>query len=505
MSKNPAELSEFRDFDAEAPAGRLGLRAVFAGMVLCAAIGAGLPYAEFVLKGTQLGLNSATPAAFFLLFALLLIVQPLIGSVRRTWLFTRQELLLMTVMMMLATAIPTRGFTGMMIAVISGVFYFATPENDWAEKLIPDLHRWILPGDVDAVFMFYEGLPRGYAIPWGAWIPALSWWILFLAAFYTVLVCAMVIMRRQWMDHERLLYPLTQIPLSMLEETGTSGRIKPFLKNPLMWLGFSFPFIFHSVNALSRYYEFVPEIGRSYSLLESLFKFVPQFGYVFTFPVRVDFMMMGLAYFINTGISFSLWFFFFLAKLQEVLFSVLGIYSNQELDEFSYTGPTVGMLSHQAMGAMIVFVLLGFWTARSHLADVFRQSWHNRGDSDARELLTYRTAVVGLIVGLAVMAVWLHYTGMPAWAVAMFMGGAFIIFLALTRVIVEAGLASAVNGISPAGFVVSGAGSAALGKAGMLSLGYTMGWANELLVFMMAPIANGLRLLHGLQRFRAAS
>ena len=39
-----------------------------------------------------------------------------------------------------------------------------------------------------------------------------------MAAFYLVLICAMVIMRRQWMDHERLLYPLVQVPLGMIED-----------------------------------------------------------------------------------------------------------------------------------------------------------------------------------------------------------------------------------------------------------------------------------------------
>ena len=478
---------------------QISLRAMLLGMVLCAIIGAGLPYAEFVIKGTQLGLNSATPAAFFLLFVLVVVVQPLLGSVRRTWLFSRSELLVITVMMMLATAIPTRGFTGMVLAVISGVFYYATPENGWVDKLIPYIPNWLVPQDNQAIHTFYEGLPRGNPIPWEVWMVPLAWWFLFMAALYVVLVCAMVILRRQWMDHERLIYPLMQVPLSMVAEGDRSERFSPFLKRPLLWVGFSIPFIFHSINALSHYYEFVPNIGKTYSLLEGLFKFVPQYGYIYNFPVRLDFMMMGLAYFINTGIIFSILFFFVLAKVQEVVFSLLGIFSTEHLDEFSYTGPTIGMLSHQIMGAMFVMVLLGLWTGRSHLWQVWRQAWRRDTNADSGELISYRSALIGMAAGLTFMALWLWQSGMPLWAVVMFLVGTFVIFLSLTRVIVEAGLVSAVNGISPAGFVVSGVGSEALGINGMLSIGYTMGWANELLIFMMAPIANALRLLHGLQ------
>ena len=87
-------------------------------------------------------------------------------------------------------------------------------------------------------------------------------WLLFMAAFYTVLICSMVIMRRQWMENERLLYPLTQVPLGMIEDgEESSSRIKPFMKNPVLWAGFAVPFLINSVNALSGYYEFVPRLN----------------------------------------------------------------------------------------------------------------------------------------------------------------------------------------------------------------------------------------------------
>ena len=97
------------------------------------------------------------------------------------------------------------------------------------------------------------------------------------------------------------------------------------------------------------------------------------------------------------------------------------------------------------------------------------------------------------------MGLWLGQTGLPWWAVMLFLGAAFAIFFALTRVIVEAGLSSAVEGLSGAGFVVSGVGSSALGATGMMALGFTLAWAGDLLVFMMAPCANSIRMLHGLK------
>lgn len=471
------------------PAPAIRLPAMLTGLGLCALISVGLPYGEFVIKGTRLGLSSSTPAAFFLLFWLVALVQPLLGLVRRHWAFNRAELLLITAMMMLATAIPSRGFTGAAIPAISSVLYYATPENNWVELLLPHIPPSLIVQDEVAIKQFYEGLPRGQSIPWGAWVGPLSWWLFFMAAFYLVLICAMVIMRRQWMDHERLLYPLVQVPLGMIEDSPRPARLKPFLRNPIMWAGFAVPAILNTINSFSHYYEFAPRVDLNLPL---------SLGHdAVVLRIRLNYLMMGLAYFINTGISGSLWFFYLLAKAQEWACATLGVFTTEQLDAFSHAGPTTGMLSHQSMGAMIALVVLGLWTARGHLKAVWQQA--RAGGSAAGELLSYRTAVGGLVVGLAVMGLWLWQTGLPWWAVVLFLGAAFAIFFALTRVIVEAGLSSAVEGLSGAGFVVSGVGSTALGATGMMALGFTLAWAGDLLVFMMAPCANGIRLLHGLK------
>ena len=123
----------------ENPTSRAGisLRAMVVGTLLSGVIAVGLPYGEFVLNGTQMGLNSSTPAALFLLFLLLALVQPLLGLIRRQWMFSRAELLSIAVMMMITTAIGARGFISISGPIMAGGYYFATPENNWEELLHP--------------------------------------------------------------------------------------------------------------------------------------------------------------------------------------------------------------------------------------------------------------------------------------------------------------------------------------------------------------------------------
>ena len=471
--------------------------ALVAGLLLCAGISVAIPYGEFVIQGTRLGLSSSTPAAFFLLFLLILFVQPLLGAVRPSWRFTRDELILMAVMMIVANAVPSRGFTGVAIAMISGVPYYATPENKWADVLVPYVPRWIHPDGEEAVGHFYEGLPAGAAIPWQVWIEPLTWWLLFLAAFYVVLICAVTLLRRQWMDHERLLYPLCQVPLTMVEEVQSPrGRLRfqPILKSPLMWAGFAVPFLLNSYNAMTHYLSYVPAIPLDGSVLFA--------RDTVSLPIRLNFLMLGIAYFINAGVAFSLWFFVLLAKAQEAVCSILGIYSGEQLDSLSHMGPTTGMLGHQTMGAMIVLVVAGLWTARAHLRQVWRDVLRRGPRSDEGELISYRTAVAGLLLGLAVMGYWLWLSGMDPWLVAVFLFVSFVIFIALARVIVEAGLSSAVQGMTACGFTVSSFGSSVIGGHGMAALSYTLAWNGDLLVFMMAPCANGIRLFQEMQERR---
>ena len=78
-------------------------------------------------------------------------------------------------MMMLATAIPSRGFTGPVMAAVSSMLYYSTPKNNWAESLMPHIPTWMIVQDELAIKQFYEGLPRGEAVLWAMWAEPLMW------------------------------------------------------------------------------------------------------------------------------------------------------------------------------------------------------------------------------------------------------------------------------------------------------------------------------------------
>ena len=62
---------------------------------------------------------------------------------------------------------------------------------------------------------------------------------------------------------------------------------------------------------------------------------------------------------------------------------------------------------------------------------------------DSGEMLSYRAAVLTWLAGVAVMTIWLWQSGLPVWASFVTLMLAFLIFVGLTRVVVEGASAAA--------------------------------------------------------------
>ena len=259
------------------------------------------------------------------------------------------------------------------------------------------------------------------------------------------------------------------------------------------------PFSIGAINALHAYYEFIPKITLTGSL--------PIFRRTTILRPTLSFSIIGLTYFLSRDVALGIWVFNLLAKTQEGVFNILGVTSNERMEWV-----TVPILAHQAIGAMTVFVMMGRWMGRRHLAmvaslalrggeyasaisaDGSSASQSRRSTDEAQEIFTYRTAVLVLLGGTALMWWWLWQSGMPFWAVGILLFVAFVIFVGLTRMVTEGGFFITRAPMNPGNFMVSGFGVESLGVAGVTSLGYTFVWAGEMRIFVMAACANALKV-----------
>jgi len=89
----------------------------------------------------------------------------------------------------------------------------ATPENEWKLLLQPHLPDWMFVSDLKVARYFYEGLPLGLPIDWGAWAKPVLFWSAFMLIIFSMMVFMACIFRKEWLENERFAFPLAQLPL----------------------------------------------------------------------------------------------------------------------------------------------------------------------------------------------------------------------------------------------------------------------------------------------------
>ncbi len=464
-------------------------RAVLTGSLFSLGLACAAPYGNMVIRGSYMALDFSTPGAIFLFFLLVGPLNGLARAVRVAWALTRGELLVVYAMMITASAIPTMGLSEYLLTITTAAQYFATPENEWASLINGHVPSWMVPQSATAIRWFYEGKPQGASIPWQPWVEPLCYWILFAMSLYLVMIALMVVLRRQWAERERLLFPIVQVPLEMVRQDAEGRSV--LWRSPMLWIGFALPAIVSSLNGLHAYYNTVPAV--------QLVSTIPILRDTTSIIVRLSFPMVGFSYLINLDIALSLWLFNLLAKIADGVMGMLGVASSEQLG--IYGAASKPILAHYGQGAFLVLVFFGLWLARDHLRAVWRKAV--RGDEsvdDSDEIMSYRAALACLLGGCASMTIWLIAAGMPPWVAIVLLALALAIFVGLTRVVVESGVAAATSPLIAASTLVSAVGSSALGTAGMIGLAYTHIWGADIRTFVMASCMHSLKLSEGMGR-----
>ena len=292
----------------EKPQYGVSKRAVFVGLLCATAISFGESYGVLVIRGSAMAADYSTGAAIFLFFLFTLLVNPLTQLLTGSRLRSG-ELATVYIMMIVASAIPSWGFVMNLIPFLGGLFYYATPENDWASIIHPHIKTWLVVQDREAIWKLFEGAQRGEVVPWGLWNKPLLAWAFFIVSVYFVTLCMLVVLRKQWMEHERLLFPLSSLPIELLQEK-RGHLLPPFLRNYLTWVGFLIPFVIYAVNGLHTYFNFFPfiQLNTPLSFLREAVRL----------NLRPRFEVIGLSYLLSLDVSFGVWFFAFLAYVHSV-------------------------------------------------------------------------------------------------------------------------------------------------------------------------------------------
>lgn len=461
------------------------LRATLIGAIAVVILSLSSPYVRYVVRGSFLTADYLPLGVVFLFFVIVGGVNVLLKYLRAEWALSPAELITIFVMLIVSAAIPTNALTGLLVSTLAAPFYYATPENRWAEFLHPHIPEWMAPRDTEAIRQFWEGLSPGASVPWGTWILPLVMWLSFAAVLIFVCLCIVVILRKQWVEKERLTFPLAQVPLEMIrEESAKKSRWPALLRNKLFWIGFAIPAFIVSWNCLHEFYPFLGKIAVIGS--------APVLPAKQALHIRLIFPLIGYAYLINLDVALSIWFFHILIRLQESLYTQFGFSLGASDNVYCAGEPAI---QWQGYGAFILFVLVGLWMARGHLRTVFRKAF--TGDTaidDSGEFLSYRVAVFGLILGIIFMVGWLMAAGMSLPIVLFLLAAAGIAYLGVTKVVIDSGLVYLRSPIIAPSFTTFALGTEALTPGTFNGLAFSYVWTGDLKALIMPAFAHAAKL-----------
>jgi hypothetical protein len=333
---------------------------------------------------------------------------------------------LLTVYVVLLTAISVSGhdFTQGLFCSVGVCRWFATPENEWASLFWKYLPQHLTVNDEGVLREFFEGESSFYNLQYiKGWLEPMIWWTLFLTALAFTTICINVIIRKQWIEREKLTYPLVQLPFEMTRED--SG--KTFFSNRLLWIGFGIAAGINILNGLNYLYRVFPAIPLRYNL-GAHFTDKP-WNAMGSLLVQVNPYAIGLAFAIPLDLQFSCWFLFLVWKMQRVMGSALGV----NLPGFPFE-------DQQILGAYLGIAAVAVWMGRRPLWQIMRKIIGLGSDvDDSEEPMKYRTAFLGTILGIAFLVIFSYQAGMSAIFGLSFFLIYFTIIFAFTRMRAELG------------------------------------------------------------------
>lgn len=459
----------------------LTLKAVLTGVAGVIIICAVEPYNSFYARGTHL-VDSYFPIGAFFLFLIIILTNLVLKLKKSSYGFTPAELLVIWSMMIVIEAIPYSGLIRYLFPILVAPTYFATPENEWQALFKPYLSDWIVPKDEHAIKQFYEGLPSGEPVPWGAWLKPLIAWSVFVIVIYFVMLCLSVILRKQWVEKERLSFALVRIPAQMAQQPESSKLLNSFLSNRLMWLSAIFPVALHTLNGLHGYFSAVPNLplypGPYLRFTEKPWTALSGIH------LSIFFSVIGFAYIIPTEISFSIWFFYLFYRMQGVVFNAFAVPIEQRTAAF-----------RQGMGAYLVMTVYIFWLSKEHLSDIFHKTFSAESDvDDEDEPLPYRWAVLGLVLSMLVLVVMCNAAGMSLWVSICILLAFFSIVIIISWLVSSAGLIFTEQTFLPSEYIKSIAGSSLLSPSDLTLLAIEGNLTYDMLAVMMPNFMNSFKI-----------
>ncbi|MBI3920358.1 MAG: hypothetical protein HY318_02980 [Armatimonadetes bacterium] len=447
--KSPFSFPASTDTGVPRPPRLVSRRAVLLGLVL-------VPLNTYWMMVAELrwylilSLNPLFVTPIFFLFFLVLL-----NFVLKRWTpryaFTPAELLTVYIMLVLSCTVATHDYIINLMSMIGWPEWFAESVNQWEKIMFPHLPKHLLVWNHETLRGYFEGrndlYRRSILLPW---FSPLAWWTAFVLISFFVMFCLNVLLRKAWLEHIKLTFPIVQLPLRM----AAPDAARTFFRSRAMWIGFGLAAAIDLLNGFHQLYPVVPGIQIRARFLQIVDR---PLSVLNGQPLSLYPFAVGLGFLVPLDVSFSCWFFYLFARMQYVFGFMTG----------KLGLPGYPFHPEQAIGAWIVYAAMLVYGARRHLKQVFatalppwvlkwwrtgvlkrgppaascsdREPPHTPPAADDDEPLRYRWALLGATGGLAFLIWFWMRAGMSLLPAVVSVLIYFMLSFCITRARAEAG------------------------------------------------------------------
>ena len=452
-TSGPPDLPGAAPQSGGVPGAPLRLRGAVVGLALIAALAWLVPWLSFRIprltgSGSMVAWGQVPSGPFIMLVVVAWVLRPLLNlGRRRRWL--PSDGLLAYSILLPAIIFASVGGLYYIFGLTATPFYPAGSPPRWAAQVLPYLPSWLLQdggGQPRVIMEYYEGAPGAMLpqVPWGAWLPLLLRWGVFLMLYYYTLLALTGLFRRRWFREEHITFPLAELALTVGGVRSSWDPRGNLLKNKLLWLGFAIPFLHAGLIMAHGYVPTVPDLSFKQILPAAWPKGRPWDA---VWPVVFfRWLVMGIAYVLPAQVSAGVLFFYFLNMAQTLVLASVG-YASQ--------GPggsanTVGQ--NQGLGGALIFAIFFFWNGRHDRAKMWRDL---TGLSRPPEGPPHpdRWALPGAAAGTVGLILWSHAAGLPWHTAGLFIVALLALQLCTARIAAALGMPHTTFGDGPSGLL----------------------------------------------------
>lgn len=347
----------------------------------------------------------------------LVVANRLVGRVRPRSALAPGELLSLYILLCASTAVFGHDFLQILGQMLIYPYRQVAGDATWGSTFLSHLPRWLVVTDPVAIKGAWQGNATLYTPAiLRAWAVPLVAWLCFMMALVWTMLCMTSLLRRRWTEHERLSFPLVQIPMTLICHTDR------LFSSPGFWIAFTAAAGLDLWNAAATLWPSIPAISLKTDLL--LYATQRPWSDMGWTPLVVYPFAVGLTYFMPLDLAFATWAFFWIWKAQMIARSWMGM------------DPLSGMYQgDQSSGAWLGIGMMALWGARKSIVGAFRSR-------EAGDPMPERWAAYGTLAGLATLLAMMAAMGLSPVVGLGFLALLVVFLAAATRMRAEFGPAT---------------------------------------------------------------